>query len=244
MTNIEFINKLIQLANSKTVYMLGCFGQPVSKSIITQKTKQIPKWYTETRVQNLSKYIGTGTFAFDCVGMIKGVLWGFDYSLTKSNGGAKYVSNDVADISADQMIKLCQPSSDFTEYIEPGEAVWLSGHIGVYIGDGKVVECSPKWKNGVQITEISQRAWKKHGKLPYIQYDKQPVLTNPVMLVNTKISNLNVRETPNGALVGSFKKGTKVKVIDASRSDWLLVEGRDVKTDKTIRGWCSSKYLV
>lgn len=35
-----------------------------------------------------------------------------------------------------------------------GEAVWMSGHIGIYIGDGLAVECSPKWENKVQITAV------------------------------------------------------------------------------------------
>lgn len=53
----------------------------------------------------------------------------------------------------------------------------MSGHIGVYIGDGLAVECQPAWKNGVQITACNctkagynRRNWTKHGKLPYIEY--------------------------------------------------------------------------
>ena len=57
--------------------------------------------------------------------------------------------------------------------------MWLPGHIGVYVGDGLVVECSPKWENSVQITALANlgtkagynaRKWTKWGKLPYIDY--------------------------------------------------------------------------
>lgn len=60
-----------------------------------------------------------------------------------------------------------------------GEAVWMSGHIGIYIGDGLAVECTPKWENKVQITAVGNigskagyntRTWTKHGKLPYVDY--------------------------------------------------------------------------
>lgn len=52
--------------------------------------------------------------------------------------------------------------------------------IGVYIGGGKVIECSPAFKNCVQVTAclnigaisgMNGRKWTKHGKLPYITYD-------------------------------------------------------------------------
>ena len=64
--------------------------------------------------------------------------------------------------------------------MEVGEAVWCSGHIGVYIGDGLAVECTPSWENKVQITAVANigaksgynaRKWTKHGKLPYITYE-------------------------------------------------------------------------
>ena len=56
----------------------------------------------------------------------------------------------------------------------------MKGHIGVYIGDGLAVECSPAWKNSVQITACNctkagynRRNWTKHGELSYIEYVKE-----------------------------------------------------------------------
>jgi hypothetical protein len=75
------------------------------------------------------------------------------------------------------MIEKCiDVTSDFS-YIEVGEAVWTTDHIGVYVGDGLAVECTPSWADGVQITACNcaksgykRRNWKKHGKLPYVKY--------------------------------------------------------------------------
>lgn len=117
------------------------------------------------------KSASVDTFSFDCVGLIKGILWGWNGNTQRLYGGADYASNGVPDINADTMIKRCSDiSTDFTD-IEIGEAVWVPGHIGVYIGDGKVIECTPQWQNGVQIT--SKRKWQKHGKLPYITYSNK-----------------------------------------------------------------------
>lgn len=119
-------------------------------------------------------------FGFDCVCMIKGVLWGWNGDASKTYGGASYASGGVPDIGADDMITKCSGvSTDFSKIV-PGEAVWLKGHIGVYIGGGKVIECSPAFKNCVQVTAclnigaisgMNGRRWTKHGKLPYITYD-------------------------------------------------------------------------
>ena len=70
-------------------------------------------------------------------------------------------------------------STDFSN-VAVGEALWCEGHIGVYIGNGLGVECTPRWDNKVQITAVANigkksgynaRTWTKHGKLPYIEYD-------------------------------------------------------------------------
>lgn len=109
----------------------------------------------------------------DCSGLIKACFWGYP-----SNGA--YQKN-LKDINADTMIKQCiHVSSDFSN-IKPGELVWMKGHIGVYLRDGVVIECTPKWNNGVQLTYLNnginqniyglhERKWNKHGKFKYIDY--------------------------------------------------------------------------
>ena len=78
------------------------------------------------------------------------------------------------------MITTCpDASASGWASMEPGEVVWTTGHIGIYIGDGLAVECTPKWKNCVQITAVGNigskagyntRTWKKHGHIPYVEY--------------------------------------------------------------------------
>lgn len=100
----------------------------------------------------------------DCSGLIKGTLWGYPY-----NG--KY-GNVYPDVNANSiMTNYCyNQSSDFSK-ISKGEFVWMNGHIGVYIGNGKVCECSPKWENGIQITNLNARNWKKHGFSKWLDYN-------------------------------------------------------------------------
>lgn len=119
-------------------------------------------------------------FGFDCVCLIKGILWGWDGDASRTYGGAGYAINGVPDIGADTMITKCTGvSTTGWDDMVIGEAVWMSGHIGIYIGDGLAVECSPKWENKVQITAVGNigskagyntRRWTKHGKLPYVDY--------------------------------------------------------------------------
>lgn len=174
---------LYEIAKTKkTVYAWGMFGSVITKSTIEGKAKQYPSWYTENRLQSVfSPLYGSNppVWGFDCIGLIKGVLWGWQGVTDKSYGGAVYASNSVPDLSADAMISKCSNvSTDFSN-IAVGEYLWMKGHCGIYVGNGLAVESSPKWSNGVQITACNcskqgynTRYWTKHGKLPYIAYEK------------------------------------------------------------------------
>lgn len=177
MNNLDFAKKAKDIANNyKTLYVMGCFGAPMT----TANKKRYCSNHSYNKRSSRTKMIQAATadtFGFDCVCLIKAILWGWNGSKNKTYGGAAYASNNVPDIGADRMITKCSDiSTDFSK-IEIGEAVWMSGHIGIYIGDGLVVESSPKWENGVQITscncnkkDYNRRDWTKHGKLPYIEY--------------------------------------------------------------------------
>ena len=177
MTNKELAAKLINVAkNYKTLYVMGCFGAPMTAS----NKKRYTQNHSYNRQPERTAMINAAsadTFGFDCVCLIKGLLWGWNGNKNAVYGGATYTSNGVPDIGADQMIKVCKNvTTDFSK-IEVGEAVWLEGHIGVYVGDGLAVECTPRWANKVQLTACNRnvsgynrRNWTKHGKLPYVEY--------------------------------------------------------------------------
>lgn len=156
MTNKELAAKLINVAkNYKTLYVMGCFGAPMTAS----NKKRYTQNHSYNRQPERTAMINAAsadTFGFDCVCLIKGLLWGWNGNKNAVYGGATYTSNGVPDIGADQMIKVCKNvTTDFSK-IEVGEAVWLEGHIGVYVGDGLAVECTPRWANKVQLTACNR----------------------------------------------------------------------------------------
>lgn len=184
MKNIEFVQKLKNIAkNYKTLYVMGCFGAPLTDANKVRYCNNDPYNKKSSRTKMI-KAATSDTFGFDCVCLIKGVLWGWSGNKNNTYGGATYASNGVPDIGADAMITKCKDLSTNFSKIEVGEAVWCKGHIGVYIGDGLAIECTPSWDNGVQITACNRtikgyhrRNWTKHGKLPYIEYVKTVVET-------------------------------------------------------------------
>lgn len=165
--------------NYKTIYMKGVFGAVITESLIKEKIRQYPDWYTAERQKKFRGLIGKGYFGFDCICLLKALLWNWVGNLKKEYGGATYKANGVPDIGTEAMIAVCKDvSADFAD-IETGELLWMQGHVGIYIGDGLAVECTTAWKNCVQITAVHNigkkngyngRKWTKHGKLPYVSY--------------------------------------------------------------------------
>lgn len=185
----EFITKLQDIVDHyKTLYVMGCFGAPLTGGNVSRycTNHSYNKQAARTAMIKAAANKNPPVYGFDCVCLIKGVLWGWCGDASKTYGGASYASGGVPDIGADTMITKCSGlSTDFSRIV-PGEAVWLKGHIGVYIGGGKVIECSPAFKNCVQVTAclnigaisgLNGRRWTKHGKLPYITYDTAETAT-------------------------------------------------------------------
>jgi len=179
MNNFELAVKVKQIAEKyKTLYVMGCFGAPLTdaaKKRYIERNKYNQKWERRQKINAAT----ADTFGFDCVCLIKGVLWGWCGDKNAIYGGATYDSNGVPDVGADLMITMCKVVKVGFDDIEIGEAVWCSGHIGVYIGGGLAVECTPSWADKVQITAVGNmgtrpgymtRTWTKHGKLPWVQY--------------------------------------------------------------------------
>lgn len=173
MTVEKFVSMAKKIATEyKTLYVMGGIGAPLTSKNLQYYTSNYPYNAKPARKAMIQAACNTNprTFGFDCVCLVKSILWGFQGDPSKPYGGAEYCSNNVPDINEAGMINVCSKvSTDFTN-ITVGEVVYMTGHIGIYVGNGEVVECSPAWKNGVQITKLPQRKWTKHGFLPYINY--------------------------------------------------------------------------
>lgn len=230
MTVAQFIEKLLDVAkNTKTIYILGCFGAPMNSKNKARYTKNNP--FNANRA-NIINACTPDTFGFDCVGLIKGILWGWSKDLSKTYGGASYKANGVPDVGANSMMNTyCREVSTDFKNIVPGEAVWMDGHIGVYIGDGKVVESTSKWTAEVLISSLGNlgyksaytRTWTKHGKLPWIDYSVQ---TEPKKEEVQKEEAPKV-ETPKAEATATKTDSTK---IDSAKSYDKAISGTYVAT--------------
>ena len=245
MTNKEMVAKLIDIAkNYKTLYVHGCFGAPMTAKNKTRYTQNTDYNRQPARTAKINA-ASADTFGFDCVCLLKGVLWGWNGDKNKVYGGAVYTSNGVPDIGADSMIKVCKDvSTDFSK-IEPGEAVWMEGHIGMYVGDGLAVECTPKWEDKVQITACNcsktgynRRNWTKHGKLPYLTYVKDEAPVEPVPAPEP-VKPEPSADTPaptEGAVVEFKSDADRYYPTGSKIPGWVKTDYTHVVTQITSRG--------
>ena len=184
--------------NYKTLYVMGCFGAPMAasnKARYIQATSYNQKADRKAKINAAS----ADTFGFDCVCLIKGLFWGWTGDTGKIYGGATYTSNGVPDIGTEQIIKVCKDVSANFSSIAVGELLWMQGHVGIYIGDGLAVECTPAWKGCVQVTAVHNigkksgyngRTWTKHGKLPYVTYETSGTYQPPAASAS-KVENVS-----------------------------------------------------
>ncbi len=252
-TGKELATAVKKIATSyKTLYVMGCFGAPLKAEYKERYCKNCSYNKQPARTAMI-KVASADTFGFDCVCLIKGALWGWNGDINAVYGGAKYESNGVPDNDCNVIFDKCSgKTTDFSK-IEVGEAVWLQGHIGVYIGDVLAVECTPSWKNCVQITAVANigaktgynsRRWAKHGKMPYVTYEGVSSAVNKAEFVSGKTNApVNVRGSAsiNGTVVAKLPKGTAVKMtgetIENGGYTWaeILYNGKSC--------WCDRQWV-
>lgn len=226
----EFISIAKDIAdNHKTLYVSGCFGSPLNET--NKKRFTTNNYYNASPVRSeMIKKATNDTFGFDCVCLIKGILWGWNGNLNHVYGGAKYASNNIPDCSELSLLQMCKDVSKNFDNIVAGEMVYMKGHVGIYIGNGLVIECSPKWKNCVQYSFLGNkpeyqkgnyRIWLSHGKLPNVDYNN--VLTDNILSAYIK----TIDELALEVLQGKWGNGSnRKKKLTEAGFDYTLVQKR------------------
>ena len=145
-------------------YVWGTFGHVLTESLFEAKLAQYPDALAGNADFIRQTWVGGRTT--DCVGLIKGYGW-----LDAGTEEIVYNSNGMPDISANEMYHSATVSGPIDTIPEtPGLAVWHDGHIGVYIGNGEVVEAMGT-RYGVVKTKLEGARWTHWLKIPYISYD-------------------------------------------------------------------------
>ena len=150
---VEYVKNQIGLP-----YWYGTFGNISNEILYKNKKQQYPKYYTAN-----DYVLQYGKRVHDCVGLIKGYLW--SDTLTSE---PKYTP--AQDVNANGMLSICTEKGDISTIPEiEGILVFSHQHVGVYIGNGYVVEARGH-EYGVVKTKLSSRGWKNWGKCPWIKY--------------------------------------------------------------------------
>ena len=224
-------------------YWWGCFGQRADGVLYAQKKKQYPGYYTAADFHN--QY---GQKVHDCVGLIKGYLW-----CDSPDGSPKY--NGAQDVAVEGLYRTCHRKGGISTLPEtPGVCVFMAnmGHVGVYIGNGEVVEAMGH-AVGVVKTKLVGRGWAYWGMPSWLTYDEttQPTQSStPAQQFKTmktdlpllkrgakgipvkKLQHLLLLEESSKKLIedsggadGEYGKGTQDAVIAYQKSKRLHVDG-------------------
>lgn len=158
-TNID----LVEYAKAQLgcPYWYGTYGKAASQKLYTQKKKQYPEHY---KWDYSSK--DAGVKVHDCVGLIKGAIWCDDAD------DIYPTYNSAQDVSANGMRSRCKIKGNISTLPETlGALVFYDGHVGVYIGNGEVIEARGH-AYGVVKTKLKSRKWTSWGLCPFIEYDQ------------------------------------------------------------------------
>ena len=109
----------------------------------------------------------------------------------------------------------------------PGLAVWRSGHIGIYEGNGYVLEFRGTEYGAVR-TKLSQRDFTRWGKIKDVRYEvEEPdkwVVTRLLKLTSPMMKGDDVKELQNRLYNEGFKKVLVDSQLKALKADGVFGE--------------------
>lgn len=160
------------------VYWYGTTGVPCTEDLLKRKTAQYPKEYTDNRMSRYKADIKAGKMCADCVNLIKGYMWSDD-----ATGRQIYCSNGQNDCNADGLYNSSKIKGKINDMPDvAGIIVHKAGHVGVYVGDGWVIEARG-FVYGVVKSRLCDRGftdWFYHPCLDY-ENDIKKVDTDKVL---------------------------------------------------------------
>lgn len=226
-TNADFVHYCKSMVGMP--YWYGTCGYKCSEDLLKRKKNQYPDHYGSSRMSRYRQDISKKKVCQDCIGLIKGFFWTgggqgiLDYLKGTGDFKNSYQSNGMPDKSADGFLTWlkkqgCRNGTISSIPDVPGIPVFMSGHVGVYVGNGDVIEARG-FSYGVVKTKLKDRKWKYWAYLPsnMIEY------TLLFEAADDK-TDISASETPKPAVTFYSKLGSRNLYYKSS-----MMTGDDVK---------------
>lgn len=166
---VEYVKKCM---HEPHVYVWDTSGEYITDVLLDRLATKYD-WYTPERLGVRRILAGRHLRGWDCIGLIKSYVWG-DYHQENT---ALYTPE--SDFCTRTLIEQELVKGDIGTLPErPGLILWKKGHVGIYIGDGNVIECTirnPKTNRddllgGIVQTKVSDVEWTYWLEYPGILY--------------------------------------------------------------------------
>ena len=253
----DLITKFWYAYNNHWGYILGTWHTKWTQSQQNAKVSYMQKkygsnWKDSSSAKNDDSYTAAmygaqwvDQWVTDCSGLF---YWAF-----KELGGYMYHgSNTMWSKYCTNKGKLSKGKRADGQTLKPGTAVFVlkgtsdRSHVGLYIGDGKVIEASGT-KVGVVITQITNSKWCEWGELKGVKYDSStPAVTpaapkdaTPTITIGSAVVNdtkVALRSAPStsATILTRVDKGERVQILS---NDWTRV------TYQGKTGYMMTKFL-
>lgn len=163
-TNIGLVTFVEKAFAEKWGYVWGTYGQILTEPLLRAKVTQYPDMVGRYQTIIRQKWMNRRTV--DCIGLIKTYMW--------YNENLDMIAYDpITDVNVGGMINSAKDKGLINTMPEiPGLAVYMQGHIGIYIGNGQVIEAHNTTKGVIQTTLRGNGStpWTGWLMIPYINY--------------------------------------------------------------------------
>lgn len=167
-------------------YIYGTYGQILTERLLLDRASTYPSRIGPERVKYAREHY-IGKRVSDCEGMIKNYLWA-------DSPDTAPTYNASQDLSANGAFQAATVKGKIDTIPEvPGICVRYSGHVGVYIGGGEVVE-ERGFNYGCVKTKLKDRAWTDWFEHPWIDYKQEDkcMVQLPILRKGMKDTNGSV----------------------------------------------------